>query len=362
MKRGLCCILVVCMVFGCILTSMAEPIIWRSYSDILRGISDDFDGNSYGWYAGDPNGTTVIITGLGNSQGAYDDNAIPSYTSNYWADKNVYWFAAEVNGKSGSIHDGFSKAELDVFAQAHYNNVKNAFPNADTFVIGGYSAGGWAIASLIDVVLQNGGSIAAVYGLDCVPRNAMYDAFVRAIGIVHALDIPIFIGASGAKVSGNTIEVRTVKFATQYYALIDFYTKYDCTHGTLCKDPRLIDELTTFVNNAIGDASIHEDSDNNMSESIEVSSTVDRVSASMFLSENRETEIDSIELRDVSTDENGNYVFLFNYLSEDRSIVKICSAVLTADQVCLLANTSEVTDDALTVCVEYYIDALSPSR
>jgi hypothetical protein len=274
----------------------------------------------------------------------------------------VYWFAAEVSGKSGSIHDGFSKAELDVFAQAHYNNVKNVFPNADTFVIGGYSAGGWAIASLIDIVLQDGGSIAAVYGLDCVPRNAMYDAFVRAIGIAHASEIPIFIGASGARVSGNTIEVRTVKFATQYYALIDFYTKYDCTHGTLCKDSRLIDDLTTFVNNAIGNISVPEDSNSSMDESTDASSTVDRVSASMFLSENRDTEIDAIELRNVSTDENGNYVFLFNFLSEDRSIVKICSTVLTADQVCLLANASEVTDDALAVCVEYYIDALSPSR
>ena len=361
MRKVLCCVLVVCFVFGCIVSGVAESTLGRSYNHVLNGVTDDLDGNIYGWYVGDPNSTVVVITGLGNEQGAYDDNAVPVYTDTCWANMNVYWFAAEVNGRSGSIHDGFSKAELDMFAQAHYNNVKEIFPNASVFVVGGYSAGGWAISSLIDVILQNGGTLAAVFGLDCAPKNKLYDAFVNSIGMAHASDVPIFIGSSGVNVTGNRIEARTAKFAKQYRSLIDFYLKYDCKHGELCKNSQLIADLTAFVDEALGNVNAYEYTDEpEVAEDQAEKSTV--MDDHVEIASNNNVEVMAVALRSVNVDEKGNYVFFFNMLDAGGIVVKICSVTLTVEQVHLLTGLNEIDDAALAACADYYIDALSPNN
>ena len=378
MKKVLCGFFAVCLLVGCVLSGIAESTMGRSYTHVLSGVSDDLDGNLYGWYVGDPNSSVVIIIGLGNEQGAYDDNAVPSYTNSYWMDKNLYWFGAEVNGGSGSIHDGFSKAELDMFAQAHYDNMMAIFPNARVFVVGGYSAGGWSIASMIDIILQNGGTLAAVFGLDCAPKNKLYDAFVNSIGMAHALDVPVFIGSSGVNVTGNRIEARTAKFAKQYSSLISFYSKYDCKHGDLCRTLKLVTDLTTFVDEAINaivsfedpmDNDIVEDSvESQTVESLQLASDYVRANNAAVMgnnpivSTNNDVNVGSVALRSINADEDGKYSFFFNVLSVDCSIIKVCSVVLTTDQIYVLTGSHEIDDAALAACADYYIDVLSSNN
>ena len=340
MKKYVIFFMIFMLVFLCPFNSFASTSVGRSGRYFLNGVNDDFDGNGYGWYAGDPDGSVVIITGLGNSQSAYDDNAIPSYTNSIWSDKNVYWFEAEVPGRSGSIHDGFSKTELDVFAQAHYFNVKSVFPNATTFIIGGYSAGGWSIASMIDTVLNNNDIIIGVYGLDCVPKtSASYNAFSHAITTMGIMNIPVFIGSSLANATGNRIEARTAKFAKEHSDVVSFYGSYDCTHGELCKQSSLIRQLTDFV-----DASMQT-----------VSQTEEDSLSNVDLS-NDKVRFCSVSANDVGCGENCIYTFLFDILGDNGGVVDRRSISLFDYQVRALTDCDSINDECLEKCVVYYLD------
>ena len=335
MKKVLCMIMVLCVVLCGFSSGLAEGQ-GRSYKYVLSGVSDDLDGNIYGWYTGDIDSPVVIITGLGNGQDAYDANAIPSYTDGIWSTKNVYWFAAEVNGRSGSIHDGFTKTELDQFAQAHYTNVKSAFPNATMFVVGGYSAGGWAIASMIDTILRDDGNIIGVFGLDCVPKNGSYDTFVRSIKTIHAMDVPVFIGSSLENSYGNRIEARTAKFAKSYDDFVNVYVGCHCVHGDLCKQSDIIQALTDFVDDIIP-----------LAESQSETSLSDDILS------NGNVRFNAVNINDHGV--NCVYTFLFDVVDDNGVVINQRSVSLFDYQVKTVAGCDEINDECLEKFIIYYL-------
>lgn len=335
------CGLILAVLFVCVIFVTAHADFGRSDKYVVSGLNADLDGNVYGWYTGDPNGSVVIMVGLGNSQDAYAKNAIPVYTHDLWSDKNVYWFAAEVNGRSGSIHDGFSKEDLDILMEFHYEKCKDVFPNATYFVVGGYSAGGWAIASLADVVLSHKDILAGIFGLDCVPKNDVYSDFVQTFIDAHRNNIPTFIGASLKGATGNRIEKRTVTFANDYAAFVSVYKECSCKHGDLCKQATLRDSLAMFVDTAIAacvptDVSVDTQASSNLIEGVQ-----------------------PVVLKDITQLSEDLYSFRFDLFDKYGAFIESRSVSLFGTQILAISGCDALDDVAFTKCAEYYMNKLA---
>ena len=256
MKKLISIILSITLLFGCISFASASGEKGQKNSGQIQGCSiKAFNGSIYGYYIGDPDSDVVIMVGLGSSQGAYDSNALPSYVNEEWKDKNVYWYKPELPYASSGhkrIDMGYSLEKVDVFAEAHMDKAQEIFPNAQRFVVGGYSAGGYTVPSMVNAVQNTGKQVAAIYDIDGVPKDSIYGAFVNMMEEAKASNIPTFLATSSKSPSKNgRIEVRSsyyMKNNPDIATISNNYAGKGTRHGNLCVNTQLRADFTEAIN------------------------------------------------------------------------------------------------------------------
>lgn len=212
----------------------------------LSGTKKDFNGNHWGWYMGNPDGDTLMMIALGANQNPYDNNALPKYLEDEWSDQNIYWMSPNLPKGSRDyrrIDCKYSPSEIDSFAQAHYDKAKEIFPNAEHFMISGYSAGGYVMPGLAKSIKQDNKDIVGIFGADCIPKDKMYQPFVDMMKDAKEHGIPTFLASSSsdpkpAKSKGR-IEQRTEYERQQNPDLADDFESYagkGVNHGNICKN------------------------------------------------------------------------------------------------------------------------------
>lgn len=253
MKKMISVLLVFILIINLLPVALASDTEGKSSTHVftqLSGSDRKFNGNKYGWYIGNPDSDTVIIVALGSNQDPYDNNALPTYVDSDWKDQNVYWYKPEYTGGRIDMKNGVGT--IDAFAELHFNEISKVFPNASSYAVAGYSAGGYTMPSMVKAVQDNGGEVVGIYGFDCVPKDSLYQPFCNMMESASEAGVPTFIATSSQSTSGSKIAPRTAKFIQQHSEWISQVGVYvGAKHGTLCTDPRVKEDVVSGWNQVV---------------------------------------------------------------------------------------------------------------
>ena len=228
----------------------------------LSGTKKDFNGNHFGWYMGNPDGDTLMMIALGANQNPYDNNALPKYLEDEWSDQNLYWFSPNLpmgSKRFKRIDCNYGPGDIETFAQAQYDTAKGIFPKAENFVVGGYSAGGYPMPGLVKAIQNDDKNVIGIFGVDCVPKDKMYQPFVEMMTSSQAAGIMTFLASSSGSAksakSKGKIEQRTEYERQHNPDLADEFETYagrGVTHENICQNEAFKAAVVRNVNKWMG--------------------------------------------------------------------------------------------------------------
>ena len=199
----------------------------------------EFRDNKYVYHQGDPNSDVVYVIAVGSGQSPNDNTAtrLVADPNSGWSNYNVYGIHPELPRSTHNnkrIDGGYSEEALGVLSQAHYNNMQELFPNAERYVVVGYSAGGYLMPSMVRTIQENGKEVAGIVGADPYPnKGKQQPAFDAMVKDARDAGTPILIAISGG---GAGIAKRTAERFGNDRTMQDSVVSIPGSgHGNICE-------------------------------------------------------------------------------------------------------------------------------